>query len=388
VQEVPSSNLGIPTNLTNVLHNRAVKFSPRAAAQLTLLFIAALVAMMPPGASSVERWYSDWLYPIIQANLTSLSNRSPIALFDVAIVILLLIAITIWIRSIRAARKRPILRPLWRGLVATLTLLAVVYLWFLAAWGLNYGRPALESQLTFDKSKVTPQSVRVLAERAIAEANRTHDAAHAAGFPQVTGRPQALIDALHSVEKDLGRPRPTVIATPKWSIFTPFYRASGVSGQLGPFFLETLLNPDLTGPERLAVLGHEWAHLSGYAPEADASFVGLLAAMRSGVAGEYSAWLDLVSEASSQLQPVTQRLVLQQLGPGPREDQNAIRERLKKLIKPVEQAAWASYDQMLRSQGVEEGVQSYSRVVELLIGTDVLKLNPLDASPKPQVPSP
>ena len=176
------------------------------------------------------------------------------------------------------------------------------------------------------------------------------------------------------MEKDLGRPRPTVIATPKWTIFAPYYRAAGVSGQLGPFFLETLLNPDLTGPERLAVLGHEWAHLAGYAPESDASFVGLLAAIRSGPAGEYSAWLDLVSEASSQLQPVTQRLVLQQLEAGPREDQNAIRERLRKLIRPVEQAAWASYDQMLRSQGVEEGVQSYSRVIELLIGTNALKL--------------
>ena len=105
---------------------------------------------------------------------------------------------------------------------------------------------------------------------------------------------------------------------PKRSLFSPFYRASGVSGMLGPFFLETLLNPDLTGPERPAVLAHEWAHLSGYAPESDASFVGLLAALRAGPAAEYSAWLDLVSEAASQLQPVTQRLVLQKLAPGPR----------------------------------------------------------------------
>ena len=351
-----------------------MRLSAKAATQLTLLFVAALVFMLPPGAASVERWYSRWLYPIIQARVTSLSNRSPIALFDVAIVVLSLILITTWIRSIRLARKRPILRPLWRGFVATLTLLAFVYLWFLAAWGLNYARPPLESQIEFKKSRVTPQAVRQLAEHAIAEANRTHAAAHAAGFPAINDSPQALIDALHSVEKDLGRPRPTVIATPKWTIFSPYYRAAGVSGQLGPFFLETLLNPDLTGPERLAVLGHEWAHLAGYAPEADASFVGLLAAIRSGPAGQYSAWLDLVSEASSQLQPVTQRLVLQQLEAGPREDQNAIRERLRKLIKPVEQAAWASYDQMLRSQGVEEGVQSYSRVIELLIGTNALKL--------------
>ena len=351
-----------------------MRFSAKAATQLTLLFIAALVALLPPGAASVERWYSRWLYPIIQANVTSLSNRLPIALFDIVVVILIAILLGIWYSSIRAARKKQAIRTLWRGFVATLTVLAVVYLWFLAAWGLNYARPDLEAQMPFDKSKVTPQAVRALAEHAIAEANRTHAAAHAAGFPAINDRPQALIDALHSVEKDLGRPRPTVIATPKWTIFSPYYRAAGVSGQLGPFFLETLLNPDLTGPERLAVLGHEWAHLAGYAPESDASFVGLLAALRAGPAGEYSAWLDLVSEASSQLQPVTQRLVLEQLGPGPREDQNAIRERLKNLIQPVERAAWASYDQMLRSQGVEEGVQSYSRVIELLIGTNALKL--------------
>jgi Protein of unknown function (DUF3810) len=350
--------------------------SAKAGTQLTLVFVAAVVALFPPGAVSVERYYADWLYPIIQSAVTSLSNRSPFALFDIAIIAFVLTALAIWTWSIRLARKKQALKNLGRGFVATLTLLAVIYLWFIAVWGLNYARPPLEQQLTFDASRVTPQAVRALAEHAIAQANRTHGPAHAAGFPGISESPQVLIDALHSVEKDLGRPRPTVMATPKWSLLSPFYRASGVSGQLGPFFLETLLNPDLTGPERPAVLGHEWAHLAGFAPESDASFVGLLAAMRSGPAGEYSAWLDLVSEATRQLQPVTQRLVLQNLGPGPREDQNAIRERLKSLVEPVDQAAWAAYDQMLRSQGVEEGVQSYSRVIELLIGTDVLKIPP------------
>ena len=83
-----------------------------------------------------------------------------------------LIAIGIWIWSIRLARKKQVIRSLWRGFVATLTLLAFVYLWFLAAWGLNYARPPLESQIAFDQSKVTPEAVRELAEHAIAQANR------------------------------------------------------------------------------------------------------------------------------------------------------------------------------------------------------------------------
>ena len=348
-----------------------------------LILLALFVAVFPPRAATVERFYARWLYPILQQHLTALSNRLPIALFDVAIVTFLLIAIGIWTWSIRLARRKPAIRALARGFAATLTLLAVVYLWFLAAWGLNYARPPLESQIAFDASRITPEAVRTLAEHAISRANQTHAAGHAAGFPAITDTPPRLVIALHQVEREFGRMRPTVLATPKRSLFTPFYRASGVSGQLGPFFLETLLNPDLTGPERPAVLAHEWAHLSGYAPESDASFIGLLAALRAGPAAEYSVWLDLVSEATSQLQPVTQRLVLEKLAAGPRADQAAIRERLEKLVRPVQRATWSTYDQMLKSQGVEEGVQSYSRVIQLLIGSDVLKL-----PTRPQTTSP
>ena len=351
-----------------------MKFSAKRATQIAVVILVAVVVILPPDAVTVERVYAKGIYPALQANLTALSNRLPFALFDVAIVSVIAILIGIWTWSIRLARKKQMIRSLWRGFVATLTLFAVVYLWFLASWGLNYARPPLESTIPFDASRVTPEAVRALAEYAIDKANHTHAAGHAAGFPAIADSPQALMDALHQVEKEFGRPRPTVFATPKWSIFTPFYRASGVSGQLGPFFLETLLNPDLTGPERPATLAHEWAHLSGYAPESDASFIGLLAALRAGPASEYSAWLDLVSESVNQLQPVTQQIVMKNLAQGPRDDLEAIRERLKQKIKPVEQVAWSSYDQMLKSQGVEEGIQSYSRVIQLLIGTNALKM--------------
>jgi hypothetical protein len=322
----------------------------------------------------VERWYADWLYPAIQASVTSASNLLPVPLFDVALVVVvgwLLVAWFAWLRRVKRERS---LRPIGRGLLGTMTVAALVYLWLQAAWGFNYARPPLESVLPYDASRITPAAVRALAEHAIAEANRTHGAGHAAGFVSVWDSPQALMDALHQVERELGRPRPTVFAHPKRSILSPFYRASGVSGMLAPFFLETLINPDLTGPERPAVLAHEWAHLAGYAPESDANFIGLLAALRSGPAGEYSAWLDLVSESVNQLQPVTQRLVLAKLAQGPRDDQQAIRERLKARVQPVQDVAWSTYDQMLKSQGVREGVKSYSRVVQLLIGTDILKI--------------
>ena len=361
--------------------------------QIVTIGAAVVVALFPPGAFAIERWYAKGLYPQLQALTTSVSNRVPVALFDVALIVLAIVAIVVWVHSIRVARRKRSIRPIGRGFVATLTLAALVYLWFLTAWGLNYARQPIESVMTYDPSRVTPQAARALAEYAVAQANRTHAAAHAAGFPAIDEMPRPLITALQEVERELGRPRTTVVARPKTSIFSPFFRASSVSGMLGPFFLETLLNPDLTGPERPSVLAHEWAHLSGYAPEDDASFVGLLAALRAGPAAEYSAWLDLAFTAVSQLQPVTQKLVLEHLAEGPRIDQRAIYQRvMANRIETVDRAAWATYDQLLRSQGVEEGVQSYSRVVELLLGTNVLKIDQAasptlqDLSPKPQAP--
>ena len=342
--------------------------------KLTLIAVAAIMALAPPSAPTVERYYARGLYPFIQGNLTALSNRSPIALFDLTLALLVAVTIGAWTFWLRRVRREKSIKPIGRGLFATLSGASIVYLWFLGAWGLNYARPTIESQVAFDDSRITPQAVRLLAEHAVREANKTHAAAHAEGFPSIHEWPTALSDALHQVERELGRPSPTRVAHPRTSILSPFYRAAGVSGQLAPFFLETLLNPDLTGPERPAVLAHEWAHLSGFAPESDASFVGYLAALRAGPAAEYSVWLDLVSESANQLQPVTQRLVLEKLAAGPRQDQEAIRQRLKALVRPVGRMAWSTYDQMLKSQGVDEGVRSYSRVIQLLIGTDVLKL--------------
>jgi hypothetical protein len=341
--------------------------------QVALVLLAAAIALFPPAAPVVERWYAKGFYPILQSSTTPISNRLSFPFFDIALIVVVVLAIGLWTWSIRTARKKRSIRPIGRGLAGTITIAAVIYLWFLSAWGLNYARPPLESVLPYDNSLVTPAAVRALAERAVREANRTHAAAHAAGFPAIADRPPALAAAFHDVERELGRPRETVLGVPKRSLLSPFFRAGGVSGMLAPFFLETLINPDLTGPERPMVLAHEWAHLAGFAPESDASYVGYLAALRADPASQYSAWLELVSDAANQLQPVTQRLVLQELGPGPRADQEAIRQRLKALVKPVQNVAWSTYDQMLKSQGVEEGVQSYSRVVQLLIGTRAIE---------------
>ena len=190
---------------------------------------------------------------------------------------------------------------------------------------------------------MTPLAVRELAERAVREANRTYQAGTTRAFralPTVPRRSSTRCTRSNMISAARARP---FTAHPKYSLLSPFFRASGVSGMCAPFFLETLLNPDLTGPERSIVLAHEWAHLSGFNPESDASYVGYLAAFARG-----RQRIQCVAESGvgvrEPLQPVTQQLVLKELAPV-RAPMKTIRERLKALVRPVERVAWWTYDQ-------------------------------------------
>ena len=214
--------------------------------------------------------------------------------------------------------------------------------------------------------------VEGIADRATNEANASYAGAHSAGFPAIGEVPPKLVTALHEVERRLGRPRHTTPSRPKKSALALFFRISGVDGMHAPLLLETLLNPDLTPPERPAVLAHEWAHLSGYAPEADASFVGLLSALRADPSSRYSAWLTIFDDAVGQLPVSEQRSFLARLGPGPQADRQAISLRLRSRVDVVARASWETYDRYLKSQGVREGLQSYSRVIQLLLGSGAI----------------
>lgn len=345
--------------------------------RLTLTSILAMAAALAVATvrapATVTGAYVNRVYPALQSVLTPLSNRTSVPLFDVAVMGLGIGLVVALVVSVRRAWTRRRFAPLGRMVLVVLAAVSLSYLWFVAAWGQNYRRPGVESSIGgFEAGRVTPAAVRALAERAVAEANRLHAPAHAHGFPAIGTVPASLAAALHQVERELGRPTPTVFATPKRPLTAPYMRAVGVSGMLAPLFLETYLNPDLTGPERPYVLAHEWAHLSGFAPEEDASFVGVLAALDADVASQYSAWLFLVFEAARQLQPVTRDLVLAELAEGPRRDQQDIEARLRSRVPWLDRASWVAYDRAIRSQGADLGVAGYGRVVHLLLGSGAL----------------
>lgn len=335
--------------------------------RLALVLSAAAFALTPPPALVVERWYANGLYPPLQAALTAASNRTAVAVFDLALAGLAAAVSLVWGLAAYQARRERSFRPVGRALVRTIVLAAAVYLWFLVAWGFNYARPPIEARIGVREASVDSGAVAALARRAAAELNESRERAYRTGFPGPFATPPRLAAALEEVEREHGRPRPTVVSRPKRTMLAGFFRAAGVDGLLAPLALETLLNPDLTPPERPFALAHEWAHLSGHADEADAHLVAWLVTTRADDASRYSGWLFVVHEAASQLPPAARAEVLDLLADGPRADLAAIAARLRTRVDVVQRASWRAYDRYLKAQGIRDGVQSYSRGLVLIV---------------------
>lgn len=318
-------------------------------------------------ASVAETVYAAGAYPWIQRALTSASNVVPFALFDVVCLTFVAVIARVWWRAAQARRQTRSWRPIVAGVASTLLVAGLAVVWFQLAWGLNYARPPVDVRMALPPGAPSAGEVAALLTRAVAGANADHAAAHAEGFPGRFDVPAALVGALHEVERGDGRPHPTTPGRPKETLLGAYFRMAGVDGLTAPAALETLLNPDLTGPERPFVLAHEWAHLSGYAPEADANFAAFRAVMRGGPAARYSGWLFLLSEAARQVPREPRREALAALASGPRDDLAAIERRAAAQIDIVQRLGWRVYDGYLRSQGVAAGVRSYSRVTDLLV---------------------
>jgi hypothetical protein len=335
----------------------------RRAAWAAAAVVAALAAVLPLPPDSIERWYSRGLFPPLQRVLTSFSNVVPFALFDV-----------LWIGAVAASailvyRSR---RCGWRkGLVHVATVIAcavvAVYLFFLAAWGLNYRRVPLVEKIAFDEARITKSAHFELGDRAVAILNADYADAHARAIDL-----ERLRAAFQDAHRVLGG-APIVTGRPKRTLLGWYFHKASIAGMTDPFFLETLLAPDLLDVELPFVIAHEWAHLAGYADESEANFVAYLACQRAGAGARYSAALMVLGYAPGS------RPLREALEPGPQIDLYAIRHRYRQTSGALRFAARESYDRYLKANRVERGIESYDAVVQLILGAE------LDASGNPRL---
>jgi hypothetical protein len=343
------------------------------AIKIVLIVFAVAVAVTPLPRTRVERLFSRGLYPIIQPRLTALSNSTSFAWFDLTVFISVTAILLMWtvrLRRARLSRGRGRAGALAGLVLDTAAVAAVLYLWFLAVWGLNYRREPLRASLDFSEERITRDALRALAMKNIELLNGLHASAHRSPWPELADVPAALGPAFERAQRDLGMPWLAVAGRPKRSILDFYFTRVSIDGMTDPFFLEALAIQSLLPFERHFTVAHEWSHLAGYADESEANFVGWLVCMRGPVPAQYSAWLGLYGTVMNALPRSVRDEIGRQLGPGPREDLRAVAERVRRQTVPIaRRASNVMYDRFLKANRVEAGIRSYAEVLKLLLGT-------------------
>lgn len=335
-------------------------------ATLVGLALAAYLLQIP--AEWVERVYTRGVYARAQPIVTGLSNRVPFALLDVLLVAALVVFVAACVSLVGRIRRTGV-RPIGDFLLGLAAVAAVVYLAFLGVWGLNYRREPLARRLVLRMESPGADAIARLAADAGKQLNALHGRAHAEGFAPWNELRPTLDKPFTRVQAWLApnvHPRSGV---PKSSLLSYYFDRSGVSGMTDPFFLEVLVDRELLPFERPFVLAHEWAHLAGYADEAEANYVGWLTCANAGAPAAYSGWMYLYAQALAAVPRADRLELVRLLAPGPRQDLTAIAERARRIHPALQSVSWRVYDRYLKANRVGEGIASYDRALVLVLGS-------------------
>jgi hypothetical protein len=235
-------------------------------------------------------------------------------------------------------------------------------------WGLNYRRVPMAERLVLDRPRPSTEAVMALGLDAVRQMNELYVAAHRGGWEDDLRHNEQLLEAYAFIQDRLSGRSSAVPGRLKRSIYGAYFRWTTVDGMVDPFALEVLANPDLLPYERAFVAAHEWAHLAGFADEAEANFVAWLTCVRAGVPAQYSAWLSLYWQIGGEVSAENRRRLWDEMADGPRRDVLAISERLRRGQLPfLRNASWRVYDGYLKANRVEEGIRSYGQVITLIL---------------------
>jgi len=329
------------------------------AADAALIVAAWAVAVVPLAPRFVEAIYANGIYARLNVALVPLANAVPFALGDVEAA--LAAALVTW-GVATAVRRRSVLA----GLAHGAGFAATIVIAFNLLWGWNYRRAPVAARVDFAAARVTAPAVAAFGRRIANILNGDVGAAHERARTESGAalRAELARDFLPVVAR-LGDAWPVAVTVPKTTLANRLYEAAGVGGQYDPFAFETLLDAALLPFEVPRALAHEWSHAAGFGDEGDANVIGTIACLRSAdplirYSAAYWTYGELPDAVRARLR----------LAPAVRADFAAGRERFLRTYDPnLFRLSWGVYDRYLRANGVAGGVASYSRDLQLLVGT-------------------
>lgn len=319
----------------------------------------------------VERFYSQGLYVYISKISRTFLGKIPFSIGDIIYGFLIIyFLIQIW-------KSRKSWQFDWKTKLLKITsFVSVLYFLFHLLWGLNYYRVPL-----FEKMKIkrdySNEDLYRFTEKLIEKTNEiqfqiTKNKNKKVTIPYLQ---DSIFKMTQNGYDNLERQYSFLeyaIPSQKKSLFSVPLTYMGFSGYLNPFTNEAQVNDKIPMVGFSMTIAHEMAHQMGFASESECNFIGFLACVKNDdLYFQYSAYQYALRYCMSSIGMKNEakfKELKSEINPGIILNYKESETFWKQYDTIIDKGFHAFYDQFLKINQQKEGMESYSKYVNLLIG--------------------
>lgn len=339
---------------------------------ILLTVMSFLLLYAAQSSRSFANWYSRHIYSFLVNTIGRFFGLFPFSFVELAlyILIILLLFSFLWmiIRTIRHQKCS------WAHYGSSLLLLAsVLFFSYTVCCGINYGRSSFSESTRMETFTYTAEELAGVCEYLTGQVNQLApqmgrtDSGTAVMGDDVPGQARAAMRKLGTSYKELEGYYPT----PKGLTVPYILSIQNLSGIYAPFTIEANYNSAMVEFNLPFTACHELSHLRGFMQEEEANFIAFLACTGADNAEfQYSGYLLGWIYATNQLYHAdydSYQRIYSQLTEEVRNDLAENNAFWKKYDGRIAEVSNQINDGYLKANGQSDGVESYDRMVDLMM---------------------
>ena len=347
----------------------------RITAAVILLLVSAVLMILSARVPDFAEWYSEHIYPLAVNSIGRVSGTVPFSVSEIGIYILLILFVATLIRMIaRMASGKGSKAGLFVSWISGVLLAAgILAFLYTVCCGINYHRRSFSEEegiITYQYSADELKDICIwLTEEINSRADQmTRDEDRLLVLE--SSERDGAVEAMHRLSEEF----PTLkgyYPQPKELLISEILSYQGLTGIYLPFTVEANYNGDMPAYDKLFTVCHELSHLRGFMEEQEANFVAFLACIGSErtdfqYSGYLSGWVYCMN-ALYRADYESWQEVRGMLDEAAEPDLTANNEFWDRYEGTISETAERINDTYLKVNGQADGVQSYNRMVDLIV---------------------
>lgn len=345
---------------------------------IIILFVPLIIiinSLLKRYPQLIETYYSNIVDKFIREALSLVTGIVPFSVAELLIAILLVILIylltSLIIFILRARKKKALM-----CFINIAVYLSALYLIFMILWGFNYNRLSFDKIAGLNMEKSSKQQLYELCDNLIERANalRNNVKENSKGVMYIEGGYKNVFE-----RSSKGYEKASVIYSelggnygpPKPVLLSEGMCYTGITGIYMPYTGEANVNVNITDLMLPCTASHEMAHQRGFSREDEANYIAYVTcSMHPDADFQYSGVMLALIYSMNALADNDINLYKElkvKYSTGVKSDLQYENEFWKKYSGKAEKISNKVNNTYLKSNGQQDGVESYGRMVDLLL---------------------